>query len=549
MCRSLPTFNQQAAAYGAAPCALNLPAWRRLLIGCPLTEAVRRTVWGIEFGEALGFIGRRRELIVPNPKWSEEVFRAIWNETVARLRDKTVIGPSLVPFFEFFRSSPLFTVPKDIHKLRVIHNLAAPKGESVNEGIDKTLFKLVCEYIDAAIALMLQAGRGCLLLKRDWASAYRQIPVTFKDWPLCGFQVRGWFFADTRLVFGCTASPGIFCRYSDLLQWIFRHKFNIRWTTKFYDDHLFVAPPAGSPPMEQSAELISQRIDEAVRQLGVQMNPAKRVGPTTRLVYLGITLDTVLMAAFLPTPKVEKLLAMVRNLLPRDSATRKEIEELQGLQNWACMVVRPGRAFLSRLTALIRVAERKQLSSVRIGTEGKLDLRWWDRFLVQYNGISFFMETEWYHAPDMRLAVDACAYGAGGYWGHRWFSVRFDSSYSNQCIREMIALVTACVAWGRFWQARKIMIYSDNTGVVSAVNKRRVRSQLLMQWVRELHLLEATFSFETRATWIQGSDNELADHLSRGRVEEFKRLYRKKFDDEPRLLPTAVRLPQVSIFI
>lgn len=254
------------------------------------------------------------------------------------------------------------------------------------------------------------------------------------------------------------------------------------------------------------------------------------------------------MCAFLPPDKTAHLIRVVRLFLGRNVATVKQVQEFQGLQNWACQVVRPGRAFLSRLSSLLSGAQEKGRKWVAITREAKLDLRWWDRFLLEFNGKSFFLETEWTEAHHMRLAVDACKFGAGGFWQHRWYAVRFDETHTSQCIREMIALFLACLAWGKFWAGKKIVFRSDNTstGVVMAVNKRRVRSPHLMQWIRELHFLEAKYSFECRAVWIEGESNSLADHLSRGRVSEFKHEFRLTFGSEPRLLPTAVSIPNLS---
>jgi len=540
------SFDEHAQRFGMASLKFNLHAWEILLQDCPWSELVHRTLLGIKYGEPLGYVGERSPRSEVNPAWTAEDLTAILAEQRKRTEARTTIGGFCAPPFPNFQCSPVFTVPKDTTKRRFIHNLAAPEGKSINDGIDKRWFQLSCKGVDAAIALLMQVGRGALMQKRDWAGAYRQVGVWPGDWELCGYRIKDLYYADTRLPFGCTSSPGIFNRYSDLLQWMLREKFGIRWTTKFYDDHLTASPPTGKPPLSQSAEAVSQRFDLACDLLGITMKPEKREGPTTRIVFLGIILDSVTMSASLPQDKIDKLLGMVRSFLTMSSILRKQIERLQGLQNFACQVVRQGRAFVSRLTGLIKAAERDTLVRIKLSEQARLDLQWWERFLSQFNGVSFFLELEWSRVEDMRLAVDACAYGAGGFWHHRWYAVRFDASFSSQCIREMIALVTACVAWGRFWTGKRLLFLSDNMGVVTAVNKRRVRSPELMQWIRELHFLEAKYSFECRVKWIQGTKNSMADHLSRGRVEEFKQEFRACFHEEPRLFRTAVSLPSVT---
>ena len=53
-----------------------------------------------------------------------------------------------------------------------------------------------------------KAGRGALIMKLDWASAYKHIAVRPEDIDLQFFSWLGMDFAELCLVFGCRSSAG-----------------------------------------------------------------------------------------------------------------------------------------------------------------------------------------------------------------------------------------------------------------------------------------------------------------------------------------------------
>ncbi|MFN9955036.1 MAG: hypothetical protein ACK55I_18210, partial [bacterium] len=55
--------------------------------------------------------------------------------------------------------------------VRIILNLSAPKGSSVNDGIDSDDFPTTMSSTQTWLAVLDKAGRNCLLVKLDWASA------------------------------------------------------------------------------------------------------------------------------------------------------------------------------------------------------------------------------------------------------------------------------------------------------------------------------------------------------------------------------------------
>ncbi len=106
--------------------------------------------------------------------------------------------------------SGIMVRPKPNGLDRVILNLSAPKGRSVNEGINKEDFPATMSSTVAWLAVLDSAGRGCLITKTDWASAYKHICVREEYTDLQWFSWCGMFFKETCLIFGGVSSVGIF---------------------------------------------------------------------------------------------------------------------------------------------------------------------------------------------------------------------------------------------------------------------------------------------------------------------------------------------------
>ena len=74
--------------------------------------------------------------------------------------------------------SPIGLVPKKILcEFRLIHHLSYPVRKSVNDSIPDSAATVVYTSVGAAIDVILQLGRGCLMSKTDIEKAFRLIPI------------------------------------------------------------------------------------------------------------------------------------------------------------------------------------------------------------------------------------------------------------------------------------------------------------------------------------------------------------------------------------
>ena len=80
--------------------------------------------------------------------------------------------------------SGIMTKLKPNGSVRVILNLSAPQGISVNEGIDVNNFPAKMSSTKKWLRILHRAGAGCRMVKVDWSNAYKNIAVHENDLPL-----------------------------------------------------------------------------------------------------------------------------------------------------------------------------------------------------------------------------------------------------------------------------------------------------------------------------------------------------------------------------
>ena len=226
-------------------------------------------------------------------KHTSSVSAAILKE----LRRGHTTDPFHAPPFSFFHCSPLGAVPKKDNTIRLILDLSAPAGFSVNDGIPPEMFSVRYSSFDSAVLLVRDMSKGCFMAKVDIKHAFRLCPVHPDDWPLLGYKWLGKYYFDICLPFGSRSSPFILNSFADSLAWILVQKFHVTVLIHYLDD-FFVCVPTRSE---------CQRKEDAIKSvfamLKVPIAEDKLEGPSQQLVFLGIEIDSVYMGCRLPQDK------------------------------------------------------------------------------------------------------------------------------------------------------------------------------------------------------------------------------------------------------
>ena len=122
---------------------------------------------------------------------------------------------------------------------------------------------------------------------------------------------------------------------------------NIPFIDHYLDDFFFLA--------EKSHNTCSKALNSAIDMcqfLNVPFALDKLVGPTTKLTYLDIQIDSVTFFMSLPKDKIIKIKQKLNSWPLRDTCVKKDLLSLIGLLSFACKVIKPGRTFLRRLIDL-----------------------------------------------------------------------------------------------------------------------------------------------------------------------------------------------------
>ena len=509
---------------------LPLSAWQPVLDSHPDQQLAAFLRRGISNGFRIGWTpGSNLALPPPNLQSARANPEAVSALIAAESRAGR-LAVAEVP--DRFRKNPIGAIPKSNQpgKFRLIVDLSAPRGASVNDGIDADLCSLEYASVAQAASLVKSLGRGALMAKVDLSSAYRRVPVHPDDQYLLGLEWQGVVYYDRALPFGLRSAPKIFTAVADALAWAMFAR-GVRNFLHYLDDFFFCAPPS-SPACAQAMETVVPLCAE----LGLPVAPAKLDGPSTTITFLGIEIDSCSQELRLPPEKLACITVKLKQWEGRRSATKCQLQSLIGLLNHAAAVVRPGRTFLRQLIDTMKIPKR-QFHRVRLNEQCKADLAWWSTFIQAWNGISLFPNL----SPGPEVVSDASgSWGCGAFLSHsrKWFQIPWPPNWlkTNIATKELLPVVVAAAIWGKHWTGLCVHFYSDNQAVVAALSARATRSPQLMHLLRCLFFFEAHFGFEHRAYHIRGSHNKLADALSRDRISTF-RILSPQAAEAPEVIP------------
>ena len=157
-------------------------------------------------------------------------------------------------------------------------------------------------------------------------------------------------------------------------------------------------------------------------------------------MFLGILIDTQAFELRLPADKLAHVQETIRSWVGKKA--RKELESLLGHLSHSAAVISQGRTFLRQLFPLLSVG-RSPHYFVRLNAGARADLLWWDIFLQDWNGTSFFPTS----ALAMEVISDASGtYGCGTFsLAHGWFQLQWTEIWLPVHItaKELLPIVIA----------------------------------------------------------------------------------------------------------
>ena len=278
------------------------------------------------------------------------------------------------------------------------------------------------------------------------------------------------------------------------------------------------------------------------------MSLDKTIFSTTRLVFLGLLLDSDLQLVMIPKEKIEQGCELVMHMLAKKKMTLQDLQKLTGFLNFLGRAIVPGRAFTRRLYAHTSNVLMPH-HHIRITNEMKLDLELWKTFLHHPTVFSHpFVDFELgVNATEMDMYSDASGnwslgFGATclNYWTFKQWDYDFMARYQPSI--EYLELYTVTVGvfnWIYLFKNSRIVLFCDNQSVVAMINSTSSSCPHCMVLIRILVLKMLVHSVRIFAKYVSSKDNFYSDALSRLKLLLFWQLAKdnnKEFNDLPQEL-------------
>ena len=407
--------------------------------------------------------------------------------------------------------SPLAAIPKaDSNDVRLIHDCSVPRGLAVNDYCSEQ--ESFCfESVTDALKLV---QKGYFMAKVDLKSAYRSVPIHPSNYQAMGLK---WKFQnsnsytylyDTRLPFGSKKAPGIFHR---LTQSVKRMMIKMGFTSvvAYLDDFLIVAPT-------QTECIMGQKIlINLLRNLGFGISWGKVCGPSKRLVFLGVEIDSSLLRVSLPKAKLYDFKLLLQSFATRKRASLRQLQSLAGKLSWASLVVTGGKVFLRRILNEIALIKKQNHTRI-LSKEIFKDISWWLAYLNRFNGKQYFKPKPTY----VHVYLDASKKASGIFYNKDWQYLLWEADWPQVArlhinYKEVLSVLAAAKRWGHEWKGHTVMVHTDSMCALGMLNKGTSRNTLVMHYLRQLFWLSTKFNFQIKPIHVPGHLHNLPDAISR----------------------------------
>lgn len=464
--------------------------------------------------------------------------------------------------------SGIMTKPKPNGSVRIILNLSAPLGSSVNEGINPSDFPTTMSSTTAWLRVLRTVGKNAKMCKIDWADAYKHLAVHPEDTDLQWFTWAGKAFKELCLIFGCASSAGLFDRLAKAVLHIVLVKSNFPkgQTVQHLDDCCAAAPASSS-----SLEYFDFTFTKVAAALGVKLaprdDPDKSFGPSTSGLVLGIRYDTVSWTWSLSQDKHIRLLHDLKNLIESETTTQLKIWSIVGKLIHIRPLIPLGKYNFHHLLKFNSASTNKD-EELTLSSQCKQQLFFWYTMLrLCPNNISI-------PNPDVKLpswAIDVYCDAAGGsmdspglgvgavtdnWWVYLPWSRAINLGRATSSTRKLNRAMSALelvgplliLSSGSTWCKNKsVKIWVDNSASVFIWNKGystscNISTTLVIAIAKVATGLGCAVDI-CKITRCSNISATLADHLSKANFRQFRSLAAQNFLNfplEPSWIPSSL---------
>ena len=349
-------------------------------------------------------------------------------------------------------------------------------------------------------------------VKFDISKAYYHIKIHSDSQKFLAFSFEGHTFRYNSLPFGLSSAPFIFNRIMQACISYIRPLVD-GLLLLYLDDIIFIANDY------LSAEKGGQIVVSELSKFGWSLNMEKTdLIPKQSFTYLGINFDTRNFSMFPSESNIQKLQNKAHALIGMKKATLRELESFMGSANFASQFLKEGKLYLHPILKIVlstfKPSQRDK--RLRLKPELKLHVKRW------CSPGSYSRKRMQSSSQDLTLITDASLRGWGatlilpnevrsaqGLWEPREKGLHINNL-------EFLAILRAISKFANLLRDKQVSVMSDNVTTLATLkrmgsHKFKLRQDLSM----DLFKILSRYNIQIHQSYIKGSDNLLADSLSR----------------------------------
>ena len=495
-----------------------------------------------------------------NPILDKDIIDHVTEKLIEHIKQGHIEGPFTekeLPFKVFV--SPIYGDRKPSGKIRLIINLSAPLGNSVNSAISDENSTVRYPSFRDLCQLVRNVGVNGYLWSIDAKDAYYSVPIHRKFYPLFAVKWLNKYLIFKCLTFGLRSAPKIYSAFADaiMLTAIFLSKSlfviaGIILILHYLDDYF------GGAKMLKTAEGQFDCLFNLFAKLGIPTSLDKCVRPCRDIVLLGWRFCTLnKLTVSLTEKKIDKIISLILSIKTQKTLSLKSLEKLIGNIRYAAQITHCGTIFCRELERVFHmrfhIQKRRYNFSVRLTKEMRCDLNVWIKLLDTLKGHP--MDIDYILNPpelcQIMVATDAAtSIGLGGFdtlgnwFQHRWSDVSLKLPAKAINFQELLAMVVMAATCGKMWAGKQVTFLCDNQTAVTCLAKGKITFEAkyyhaMANLMRLFAHYALKFRFCYKVIYLEGEKNKIADALSRFLTEPLKhaqpeiKKFNTKFSPQP----------------
>ena len=417
-------------------------------------------------------------------------------EFVPALLSRNIIRRISRPQPLFFSS--LFIVPKKDGPNRLIIDLSI-----LNTYLIVPKFKM--ERVSSIAAGIVEPMWGVTI---DLKDAFYHVPVAWHFHRFLAFEVDGQVYVFQFLPFGLSIAPWAFSRITKPIK---AHLHLLLYHFHTYLDDFFLMATSRPVLLERLSYVLS-----LLDRLGITVNhPKSNLVPCRTLDYLGVTFHLDSLQLSLPPAKAQQIMSLCSETSLLPLCSRRHLESLVGLLNFASYFLPLGRLRLRPVMAWmnLRTSVHTRDLPVPLDVDLRKCLRVWTDPLFLSSRVSMSPPV-----PSLQLMTDASMSGWGGVLVPHSISGTWPEHLKGSSINflELMAVFLSVQHFLPLLRSECVQVLTDNTTAIACIhNQGTQRSPKLLALTTSLLEFCHLHSIRLSMKHICGTLNVLADKHSR----------------------------------